>query len=204
MAEAKRITSASGIIGVDCYTFFEVKEDTAEGTTYGDAYQFPGTIEIAPTDEGGNETIDADNGAFETLSYVGNIGHELTRVDIPPEVDAMWRGLKPDKSGGVEVGTDVKAPYFGVAWRTERADGSHRYFRCYKGRYGFASKVGARTKPANGAPEHSEATATYTAVKRISDGMLYYYLDDSGLDDTKKEEIATEWFKDMNYKPGAE
>ena len=204
MAESKVITSASGVIGVDNYTFFEVTKDDKEGTTYGDAYQFPGTIEIAPTDEGGVEPIDADNGVFETMSYIGNIGHELTRVDIPPEVDAMWRGLKVDENGGVLVGTETSAPYFGVAWRTERVNGTHRYFRCYKGQYGFVSKVGARTKPGNGAPEHSEATATYTAAKRISDGALYYFIDDTNFDEAKKAEIAEKWFTDMTYTPSAE
>ncbi len=89
----------------------------------------PGTVEIAPTDEGGADVFDADNGAYDSSSYVENIGHEITNADIPPAVDAAWRGLKVDENGGVLVGTETAAPYFGVAWRTERVNGIHRYFR---------------------------------------------------------------------------
>lgn len=201
---AETIKRPSVTIGVDKYTFFKVLTDTETETTYDEAVMLPGTVEIAPTDEGGAEPFDADNGAYEMLAYVSTIGHEITNADIPPEVDAMWRGLEVDEFGGVTVGGDAKEAYFGVAWRTEHADGTYRYFRCYKGKYGFASKVGAQTKPSNGAPEPSTAQATYSAVKRTSDGKYYYYLDDSKLSDEKKKEIAEKWFTDMDYKPTEE
>ena len=202
MAETFKRPSVT--IGVDKYTFFKVLTDTESETTYDEAVTLPGTVEIAPTDEGEAEPFDADNGAYETLAYVGNIGHEITNADIPPAVDAMWRGLEVDEYGGVKVGGDVKDVYFGVAWRTLHNDGTYRYFRCYKGRYGFASKVGAQTKPSNGAPERSTAQATYSAVKRTSDDAYYYYLDDDKLTPEKKKEIAEKWFTDMSYTPAAE
>ena len=202
MAETFKRPSVT--IGVDKYTFFKVLTDTESETTYDEAVTLPGTVEIAPTDEGEAEPFDADNGAYETLAYVGNIGHEITNADIPPAVDAMWRGLEVDEYGGVKVGGDVKDVYFGVAWRTLHNDGTYRYFRCYKGRYGFASKVGAQTKPSNGAPEPSTAQATYSAVKRTSDDAYYYYLDDDKLTPEKKKEIAEKWFTDMSYTPAAE
>ncbi len=202
MAETFKRPSVT--IGVDKYTFFKVLTDTESETTYDEAVTLPGTVEIAPTDEGDAEPFDADNGAYETLAYVGNIGHEITNADIPPAVDAMWRGLEVDEYGGVKMGGDVKDVYFGVAWRTLHNDGTYRYFRCYKGRYGFASKVGAQTKPSNGAPEPSTAQATYSAVKRTSDDAYYYYLDDDKLTLEKKKEIAEKWFTDMSYTPAAE
>ena len=103
-------------IGVDKYTFFKVNEDSVSGTEYGEAYNLKGTVEIAPTDSGGSDVFDADNGAYEASSYIEKLGHDITNADIPPEVDAMWRGLTR-KNGVVEVGNDVKTVYFGVAWR---------------------------------------------------------------------------------------
>ena len=136
-------------IGVDKYTFFKVNEDSVSGTEYGEAYNLKGTVEIAPTDSGGSDVFDADNGAYEASSYIEKLGHDITNADIPPEVDAMWRGLTR-KNGVVEVGNDVKTVYFGVAWRILKSDGSYRYVRYYKGSYSFASNVGGKTKPSSG------------------------------------------------------
>ena len=81
-------------IGVDKYTFFPLTEDTAESLTYGTAVALPGTVEIAPTDTGGSDVFDADNGAYCTETYIEKMGHDITNADIPPEVDAMWRGIE--------------------------------------------------------------------------------------------------------------
>lgn len=94
-------------IGVDKYTFFKVESDNAEGVTYGDPVALKGVVEIAPTDEGGADVFDADNGAYETTSYIEKVGHEITNADIPPEVDAAWRGITRN-NGVVDVGGDTK------------------------------------------------------------------------------------------------
>ena len=189
-------------IGVDKYTFFPVTSDGAEGTVYGEAYALKGTVEIAPTDKGGNDVFDADNGAYESSAYIETLGHEITNADIPPEVDAMWRGLE-QVGGVVEVGNDVKNVYFGVAWRILKSDGTYRYVRYYKGTYSFASNVGGKTKASSGAPEKQTATATYTSVQRDFDNNYYAYIDESDLPEgTEREAFEAEWFSDLNYYPG--
>ena len=189
-------------IGVDKYTFFNVVSDTEEGTEYGSAVSLPGTVEIAPTDAGGTDVFDADNGAYETTSYIENIGHEITNADIPPEIDAMWRGLE-QKRGVVEVGDAVSTVYFGVAWRILKSDGTYRYVRYYKGSYSFASNTGGKTRPSSGSIERQTATATYTAVKRSCDDNYYAYIDEADIPEgTTREDFEKEWFTDMNYYPG--
>lgn len=189
-------------IGIDRYTFFPVISDSAEGTTYGEAYALKGIVEIAPTDKGGNDVFDADNGAYESSAYIETLGHEITNADIPPEVDAMWRGLE-QVGGVVEVGNDVKNVYFGVAWRILKSDGTYRYVRYYKGTYSFASNVGGKTKASSGAPEKQTATATYTSVQRDFDNNYYAYIDESDLPEgTEREAFEAEWFSDLNYYPG--
>lgn len=186
-------------IGVDKYTFFNVISDTAEGITYGEAVSLKGVVEIAPTDAGGSDIFDADNGAYEAASYIEKIGHEITNADIPPEVDAAWRGITP-KNGIVEVGNDTKTVYFGVAWRILKSDGTYRYVRYYKGAYSFASNVGGRTKPSSGSPEKQTAKATYSAVQRECDGMYYAYFDESDLPSgITKETFEENWFSDLTY-----
>ena len=188
-------------IGVDKYTFFAVLTDTSEGATYGDPYNLRGTVEIAPTDAGGSDVFDADNGAYETSNYIEKLGHDITNADIPPEVDSMWRGLT-QKDGVVEVGNDTNTVYFGVAWRIMKSDGSYRYVRYYKGSYSFASNVGGKTKASSGAPEKQTAKATYTAVQRDFDNNYYAYFDESDLPEgVTKTELEENWFKDMNYYP---
>ena len=195
------VNKPTSTIGVDKYTYFEVDTDTSAGITYKDGYTLPGTVQITPTDRGNNNVFDADNGQYEVDSYIEKPGHDIENADIPPEVDAAWRGLKTDDAGGVEVGAEVKIPYFGVAWRVLKHDGSYRYFRSYKGKYSFASNVGGKTKPSSGAPEHQTAKATFTAVKTDYNGALYYYIDDKNMNDEQKTEIAEKWFTDMSYKP---
>lgn len=188
-------------IGVDKYTIFELLTDTAEGATYGEGVEIPGTVEIAPTDAGGSETFDADNGAYSTSSYIEKIGHEITNADIPPEIDAKLRGLTL-KDGGVEVGNNFKTVYFAVTWRVLKSDGTYRYIRCYKGSYSFASHVGGKTKPSTGAPEHQTAQATYSAVQRDYDDNYYYYIDESNLpENLTRKAFEEKWFASPNYYP---
>ncbi len=198
---AENFKRPSVTIGVDRYTFFKVLTDTSGETTYDEAVTLPGLVEIAPTDEGGTENFDADNGAYETLSYVGNIGHEITNADIPPSVDAMWRGSER-KNGVVEVGSDSKTVYFGVAWRILKSDGSYRYVRYYKGSYSFASNVGGKTKSSSGSVDKQTAKATYTAVQRDFDNNYYAYFDESDLPESiTREQFEEKWFSDMSYYP---
>lgn len=188
-------------IGVDKYTFFNVVSDDENGTVYGEGINLKGIVEIAPTDAGGSDTFDADNGAYETASYIEKLGHEITNADIPPEVDAMWRGLEK-KNGVVEVGNDTATVYFGVAWRILKSDGSYRYVRYYKGSYSFASNVGGKTKPSSGSIDKQTAKAAYTAVQRDYDSNYYAYIDESDLGEgITKETLEEKWFTDMNWYP---
>ncbi len=188
-------------IGVDKYTFFKVISDTADGTEYGSACALPGTVEISPTDTGGSEVFDADNGAYEAASYIEKIGHEITNADIPPEVDAAWRGIEKQR-GVLEVGNDTKTVYFGVAWRILKSDGTYRYVRYYKGAYSFASNVGGKTKASSGSVDNQTAKATYTAMQRVSDDMYYAYADEAELPGTvTRQAFEEKWFSDMSYYP---
>ncbi|MCI5605296.1 MAG: major tail protein [Clostridia bacterium] len=188
-------------IGVDKYTFFNVISDDTDGTVYGDGVNLKGIVEIAPTDAGGSDTFDADNGAYETTSYIEKLGHEITNADIPPEVDAAWRGISL-KNGVVEVGNDTATVYFGVAWRILKSDGSYRYVRYYKGSYSFASNVGGKTKPSSGSIDKQTAKAVFTAVQRDFDNNYYAYFDESDLPEgITKAELEEKWFTDMNWYP---
>ena len=190
-------------IGVDKYTFFPLTEDTAENLTYGTAVSLPGTVEIAPTDAGGSDVFDADNGAYCTETYIEKMGHDITNADIPPEVDAMWRGIEM-KNGLVSVTNAVGTKYFAVAWRILKPDNTYRYVRYLKGSYSFASNVGGKTKPSQGASEKQTAKATYTAVQTIKDGTVYEYIDqDNFPDKLTREAFEAEWFKSPTYTPAA-
>lgn len=191
-------------IGVDKYTFFPVTSDDSTGIVYGEAVSLPGTVEIAPTDTGGSDVFDADNGAYAGGSYIESMGHELTNADIPPSVEAAWRGLTL-KNGGVEVGGEQKTVYFGCAWRLLKKDGTYRYVRYYKGTYAFASNVGGVTKPSSGAPENRTATATFTAVKCDYNDAYLWYIDEADLPaGVEKATFEEEFFSDLTYYPSAE
>ena len=188
-------------IGVDKYTFFPVTADTEETLTYGTAVSLPGIVEISPTDAGGSDVFDADNGAYCSESYIEKLGHEITTADIPPEVDAMWRGIEM-KDGLVRVTNTVGTKYFGVAWRILKPDNKYRYVRYLKGSYSFASNVGGKTKPSQGASEKQTAKATYTAVQTANSNCYYEYIDEDNFPkDLTREAFEAEWFKSPTYTP---
>lgn len=191
-------------IGVDKYTIFPMTDDgltTPGKATYGEAMSIPGAVEIAPTDNGATDTFDADNGAYVIEDYLEKIGHEITNADIPPELDAMMRGIER-KDNGVEVTKTTKAPYFAVAWRITKADGNYRLVRYYKGKYGFASALGGKTKPSEGAADKQTAKATYAAVARDCDEKIYYYIDTDELPENVSVETALDkWFSDPDWYP---
>lgn len=189
-------------IGVDKYTFFKLNSDTAQGVSYGAPVALKGTVQISPTDSGGSDTFDADNGAYDVETYIEKMGHEIENADVPPEVDAMWRGLEL-KNGGVLVDGSPKTVYFGVAWRVLKTDGTYRYVKYFKGAYSFASNVGGKTRPSSGAAEKQTAKATYTAVKRDYDGNMYLYIDADQVEVGAEKDFANiaefeeAWFSDM-------
>lgn len=194
-------------IGVDKYTFFELISDTAEGVAYGAAVALPGTVQISATDNGAADTFDADNGIYEVETYIEKMGHEIENADITPEVDAMWRGLER-MNGAVVVGKTMGTRYFGVAWRILKTDGTYRYVKYFKGSYSFASNVGGKTRPSDGAANKQTAKATYTAVQREYDDGIYMYIDqcDVELDGEYADlaEFEAAWFGDMATLTGDE
>ena len=117
-------------LGISNYTIFKMlTDDAATGkATYDTAIPFPGTVEIAPTDNGLTDTFDADNKAYYTESYIEKLGHEITNADIPPEIDALMRGLDT-VDGGIEYKGIVEAPNFGVAWEVMKPNGAARFIR---------------------------------------------------------------------------
>lgn len=202
---AKKIVKGKTTYGVSRYTFFELLEDDIETgkATYGDPVELLGTVEIAPTDSGGTNPFDADNGPYEVDSYIEKMGHDITNADIPPEVDAMWRGATL-VDNGVEFKRDTAAmaPYFAAAWMIDKSNGAKRLVRYYKGKYGFASNVGAKTKPSEGAPEHQTAKATFSASFRECDDKGYYFIDTDNLPEGITEaEAIKQWFTDPNWYP---
>lgn len=188
-------------IGVDKYTFFKVLTDDAEGTTYDTPVSLKGTVQISPTDNGGEDVFDADNGIYDVETYIEKIGHEIENADIPPEVDAAWRGLTR-VNGAVLVSKEVARTYFGVAWRILKSDGTYRYVKYFKGSYSFASNLGGKTKPSSGSSDKQTAKATYTAVHRDYDDNIYMYVDQADVENNESfstlAAFETAWFGDMN------
>lgn len=191
----------SPTIGVDKYTIFPLTTD-GETPEYGTPTAIEGLVEITPTDNGGSATFDADNGAYDVVSYIEKMGHELTNADITPEIEALMRGLELS-DGLITIKNDAGAPYFAVAWRVMKANGGYRYIRYYKGVYSFASNVGGKTKPSDGAPEFQTAKATFTAVQNANGEYLSYIDDDSLPQGVTKATLLSKWFTDPTWKPSA-
>lgn len=183
-------------IGIDRYTFFKVTKDDDTGISYAAPKSLKGMVQLTPSDSGGSDTFDADNGAYVVDSYLEKTGHEIESADIPPEIDALWRGLDL-VNGGVLVKGEPKQVYFGVAWRILKSDGTYRYAKYFKGAYSFASNVGGKTKPSSGASDKQTAKATYTAVKTDYNGAILYYVDQADIQITSGTTSTSTTFKSL-------
>lgn len=207
MAGKTTIKKPYRIMGISDYTFWKMETDDKETkkATYGDAYALPGLVQITATDSGGTQTFDADNSPYEIDSYVEKMGHDIENADVPPQVDRIWRGLDPDAIGvTIDQNTFGKTPYFAVAWKIKLGGGNYRLVKYYKGKYGFASNIGAKTANSEGAPEKQTAKASFTAAFRDCDGKGYYYLDTGDLPESvDKDEVIAKWFSEVDYAPTA-
>ncbi|GHU56595.1 hypothetical protein AGMMS49975_20210 [Clostridia bacterium] len=164
------------VIGVSGYTIAELLTDTATGRTYGTPIQLPGTVQIAATDTANAATFDADDGAYESVSYIENRGHTLTTAALPPDISAKMKGAL--YVGGVYHDNDWgNPPEFAAMWRVLKSNDKYRYTRELRGKYSFASNVGGQTKPSSGAPNFQTATATYKSLK-TADGGYREFIDE--------------------------
>jgi len=169
--------TVSSTIGLKNVVIAPLLTDTEAGHSYGDLQLLAGAIEASVTpDNADPDILYADDIEFDTLYADPNIDFKLKMADIPLLIQEMIFANKIDDNGVLIRTSQDKPPYFAVGFKSEKANGKHRYVWLYKVRAkplteNFATKEGDTINRQN--PE-----VEFTAIKRTHDARYQAVADE--------------------------
>lgn len=123
-------------VGVQNLHYYKMLTDTTSGATYDAGVVVPGLVHIDVEPATANATLYADDGPYEAATSLGQITVTVELADLPKSVQADLLGHSIDASTDelVSKSTDV-APYVGIAFESEKANGQMRYVKLAKGKF---------------------------------------------------------------------
>ena len=107
---------------------------TSTGVSYAVPVKVPGLVSADIKPGGNTDTLNADDGPYETASVLGDIDVTIEMADLPLSVQAALLGHTVTDGVMIEKTTDV-APYVAIMFESEKANGSVRYIKLLKGKF---------------------------------------------------------------------
>lgn len=160
-------------VGFDqLYYAIMTDEDTE---TYGTPKRLDGAISLSTSPTTNSETLYADDGAYDSVSSMGDVDVELGVAELPVEDYSALLGHSIDSNGGVDAKVTDQAPYVALGYRRRLANGKYRYVWLYKGRFRLSDED-AETK--GDTPSYQTPTLNATFISRQTDGRWRYYVND--------------------------
>jgi phi13 family phage major tail protein len=120
----------------------------------------------------------ADDQPFDTMSSEGETTISLTVTGIPIEMLAKITGRVFDTASGRMFDNGGVPPYFALMFRSQKSNGSYRYYSYLKGRFDMPSEE-AVTKADS--PDPKTVKLTFIAIKTV------YAFDLGDIDDGVKQ-----------------
>lgn len=147
------------------------------------------SVQIQPTN---NEAqLYADNQSIESSNVISEYALTFDTAALPLEYKAYLLGHTVE-NGVMSVGKDDAAPYFGIAFQSDKANGKARFVKFLKVKFNEPEET-SNTKGEN--IEYQTPTMTATAIYRLSDGLAAKYADEESEDFAA--ETATAWYTEM-------
>lgn len=109
-----------------------IESETAEATTYGEAFRVAKAITLGLTPNVSEAQLYADDGLDESVSSLMGYDLSLNVNNLLPDVESKLLGKKLDAKGGIVTTGDDIAPAFALAWRAQQSDGKFEYRVIYK------------------------------------------------------------------------
>ncbi len=133
----------------------------------------------------------ADNQSIEASNVISEYTLTFDTAALPLEYKAYLLGHRVD-DGVMTVSSKDSAPYFGIAFQSDKANGTARFVKFLKVKFNEPEESSS-TKNEN--IEYQTPTMTATAIYRISDGLAAKYADEesAGAD----SEAITNWYTAM-------
>lgn len=109
--------------------------DDAKGMT-----AISGLVKIEVQPQTNSNTLYADNGAYLTANALGEINVNLETADLPLEIAAKLLGHTYNaETKSIVYSVNDTAPYVAIAFAAQKADGSTRFVKLYKGKFSEAN-----------------------------------------------------------------
>ena len=133
----------------------------------------------------------ADNQSIEASNVVSEYTLTFDTAALPLEYKAYLLGHRME-DGVMVVSSGDSAPYFGIAFQSDKANGTARYVKFLKVKFSEPEETSS-TK--NESIEYQTPTMTATAIYRLSDGLAAKYADEesAGVD----SETIANWYTAM-------
>lgn len=150
-------------IGLDSLYVAEVTADTLAAYTAGTPEYFAPAAEASQEPSTNIETQYADDLPYDTVIAEGETKITLTVTGIPLEMLALITGKVFDSaSGRMWDNAGGVAPYFALSFRSQKSNGSYRYYQYLKGRFDMPANEAA-TK--SDSPDIKTQEIVYTALQ---------------------------------------
>jgi len=187
------------VIGLDKFHYAIVTTDTTSESTYEASVAVPNLNQANIAFNGTASTWFADNGPAVISSQIGEVEVEIVIGDLPPADYAKLIGATRT-DGKIAYNKNANAPDCAIAFRLMKSDGSFRYVWLLKGKFAHPDQ-NAQSK--QDSVEFQPQTLMFKGVARLSDGNVYFRIDDNDADlpAPALETIATEFFLDPDYVP---
>jgi phi13 family phage major tail protein len=141
-----------------------VTEDSAAAYTAGTPVYFAPAMEATIEPTVSTETQYADDAAYDTLVSEGETKLTLNVTNIPIEVLALITGKIFDAASGRLFDNAGTPPYMALGFRSQKSNGSYRYYWFLKGRFDVP-KEAAATK--GEAPDPKPQEITFTGINTV-------------------------------------
>lgn len=164
-------------IGIQKLHVAEVLTDVPGGvTTYGSMLDLGKVLIQVQVEPVNNEaTLYADNQAIDTATVTQERNLTFNTAALPIEYRAYLLGHKIDENGVMHVSKDDTAPYFLIAFQSDKRNGKARFVKYLKCQFAEPSE----TENTEGESiEYNTPTLTAKAIYRLSDGECVWQLDE--------------------------
>ncbi len=151
-------------IGLDNLYVAVISEDSADAYTAGTPEWMAPVAEATQEPSANQETLYADNSAFDVISVEGETKITLKVTGMPLEMLALVTGRKFDAASGRMFDYSGTPPDVALSFRAKKSNGSYRYYQYLKGKF-LMPKEEAATEADQ--PDIKTTELQFTGVKTI-------------------------------------
>ena len=133
-------------INVKNLNYATLTKDNATGITYGTMKKIPGLVKLSVDPSSTTASYYGDGIKLEQISRLGEIKVSIQASTLDMATLAELLGHTYDAANGTLIASaNDSAPYVGIAYQREKADGSSRYIKLFKIKFSLPKEEASST-----------------------------------------------------------